>query len=429
MNVSRRFLLQGGACLAASSVWPGLGLPAVPTAPSVELANGLWFDGERFRDRTMFAHEGRFISRRPRGSVETIDLAGKFVVPPFGEAHNHNLEPSPRLDELIRRYLREGIYYIKNANNPPGTRHSMADKIDTPSRPDVTYANGGITTRGGHPIPLAERNIGRGGDPKLWGDGGFYHIVDSEQDLERKWPRIVDDKPDFIKTYLQYSEEHVVRRDDPAFVDWRGLDPHVLMAVVRRAHGAGLRVATHIETAADFRTAVRAGVDEIHHLPGFQPDRDDWKTYDVERYRLSDADARLAAQNGTVIVPTVAISLQRVARAKGTAPEDTVRALLSDNLRTLVRHAVPIAVGSDLYSQTASAEFEGLQALGVFSNLQLLKTWCEITPRMIFPQRRIASFSDGFEASLLALDADPLEDLKNVQKISIRYKQGQRLDV
>jgi hypothetical protein len=69
--------------------------------------------------------------------------------------------------------------------------------------------------------------------------------------------------PDFVKTHLQYSEEYRQRKNDPAYFDWKGLDPELLPHIVRRAHRSKLRVSTHIETAADFHNALLAGVDEV----------------------------------------------------------------------------------------------------------------------------------------------------------------------
>jgi imidazolonepropionase-like amidohydrolase len=50
--------------------------------------------------------------------------------------------------------------------------------------------------------------------------------------------------------------------------------------------------------------------------------------------------------------------------------------------------------------------------------------WSEATPRAIFPGRRIGALADGYEASFLALAGDPLEDLANVRRIRLRFKQG-----
>jgi imidazolonepropionase-like amidohydrolase len=60
----------------------------------------------------------------------------------------------------------------------------------------------------------------------------------------------------------------------------------------------------------------------------------------------------------------------------------------------------------------------------VFDNLTLLKMWAEATPKSIFPNRRIGALSEGYEASFLALEGNPIEDLTNVRKIKVRFKQG-----
>ena len=50
--------------------------------------------------------------------------------------------------------------------------------------------------------------------------------------------------------------------------------------------------------------------------------------------------------------------------------------------------------------------------------------WCETTPRAIFPKRRIGRLEDGYEASFLALDGDPLADFGATKRIAMRVKQG-----
>jgi len=41
--------------------------------------------------------------------------------------------------------------------------------------------------------------------------------VDTMEDLERKWPAILAQKPDLIKTFLVYSDEYDKRKSDPAY--------------------------------------------------------------------------------------------------------------------------------------------------------------------------------------------------------------------
>jgi imidazolonepropionase-like amidohydrolase len=57
----------------------------------------------------------------------------------------------------------------------------------------------------------------------------------------------------------------------------------------------------------------------------------------------------------------------------------------------------------------------------------LLRLATESTPRVLFPERLIGRFAEGAEASLIALDANPLVDLSAIRRVSLRVKQGNLL--
>ena len=273
-----------------------------------------------------------------------------------------------------------------------------------------------------------------------------YFTIDTEPELEVNWPSILALRPDFIKTNLWYSDEFERRRNDPAFAGRKGLDPKLLRVIVERAHANGLRVSAHTVNGADFRSAVNAGVDEIVHLPAAAAFPSvEQRMAQVVANRLDEAairqiatdlarvnprdpstlpvrpeDARLAAQRGTVVVTTLNIWSMR-------APASLlplIRAVQSASLRTLTEGGVTLAIGSDNVSDSSVLEAEHVHSLGVFDPLALLKIWTEDTPRAIFPQRRIGFLRDGYEASFLALEGNPLEDWRNVRRIKLRFKQG-----
>jgi hypothetical protein len=257
-------------------------------------------------------------------------------------------------------YLDAGIFYVKNPNSLLRSKAPTSAHINLPNSIDGVLSNGGLTGSGGHPIEIVTPQRGFKPDD---GEGGFYYVIDTAADLERKWPIIKAGQPDFIKTYLLYSEEYAKRKDDKAYDGWKGLDPAVLPLIVNKAHRDGLRVSTHVESAADFHSAVLAGVDEINHLPGFRPDRNDIANYaNLAQYQISEADAKLAGQKKIVVVTTIGETAEQTFNDKLPERERlAVRAMLVQNLQLLRKQHVAIAIGSDSFRQTSLPEDPGLR--------------------------------------------------------------------
>jgi imidazolonepropionase-like amidohydrolase len=403
-------------------------LPETAGQRGFELRDGRWLGRDGFRAGTRWIVDARIATRRPRQVDSVIDLAGRWVVPPFGEAHNHNVDYSTpaRTDSLIARYLRDGVFYVRNPGNLPRGRDSLAGRVNLPRGVDVVFANGLLTATGGHPTGLYRRNLARGAMTAADGEGAFFWSIDSLPDLERKWPRILAGRPDFIKVVLVHSEEFARRRTDTAYFNWRGIDPALVPDVVRRAHAAGLRVSAHVETATDFQNALVGGVDEINHIPGFRGDERVQFTA-VKRYEVSEADAKLAAARGVWVVTTLGGISDFTPNGPDSLRRRQADALFTRNLRVLRDAGVRLAIGSDAYRDDSVQEVAYLASLGVFTPLQLLRLWSEATPQAIFPRRRVGCLEDGCEASLLVLAADPSVDVANMRRIALRMKDGRML--
>lgn len=401
----------------AEGPFPSVRLPGAP--PRYELRNGYWFNGTGFDAITRYTVYGAITDRQPVPVDSVIDLQGGYVVPAFGEAHNHNAVVSDT--GIANRYLRAGIYYVKNPSSLQRDRVVAKGVFNTPRSIDVVFSNGGLTGPGGHPYDLVRRNVARGVWKPSDGDGNFYITIASAADLDAKWPAIIAAEPDFIKTFLLFSEEYAQRLADSTTLGWRGLDPRVLPLIVRRAHDARRTVTTHVETAADFRNALAAGVDEINHLPGFRPEGNVPAGYaKLDRYRLTAADAREARRRNVTVVTTVSEVLELPDSVIGAA----ARAMIVENLRLLRDAGVNVVVGSDRYNTNSVAEVFGLRSTGVFSDTALLRMWSMATPRAIFPGRRIGRLDAGDEASFVVLAANPLADFQNVRRIRMRFKEG-----
>ena len=414
--------LSLAGCTYAPPSTPASPFP-LPASRTIELRNGRWFDGEKFVDRTMYSVDGYFSANRPARVDTVIDLHQGYVVPPFGEAHNHNIDASTAAAArtIVDRYLRDGVFYAQNPANVLRARAGLVGFINVPTGIDVTFSNAALTGPGGHPLGLYLRNLSRGAmlPTDSNSTSGFVWTIADRADLEAKWPQILASHPDFIKTMLLYSEEYERRKSDTAFFNWRGLNPALLPEIARRAHAAGLRVMTHIETAGDFHNALVAGVDEIGHTPGF---RGNEKTElpDFTPFLITDSDAELAAKRGVFVVTT----LGGPAGLTDTILRARFARLDSLNLAMMKKHHVKIVVGSDSYRTTSVPEAMWISTLGVLSNAELLRAWTETTARAIFPGRKIGALAPGYEASLVVLAADPITDFDNVKRITLRMKQG-----
>ncbi|HYF31753.1 MAG TPA: amidohydrolase family protein [Chitinophagaceae bacterium] len=388
--------------------------------------NGNWFNGQSFEQKTMYVHSGFFLETAPATIDSVIDLGNQFVIPPFGEAHTHMLEGIGNVDERINNYLKHGVFYVKNPNNVREWTRSLFGKLNKPTSVDGSFANGGITSTGGHPQILYEEVIIqhlKGAIPdieKSWFRNKAFFNANSEQELQAIWPVIMADKPDFIKAYLANSEEFGKAQAPSKYVLRKGLDPKLLKAIVAKAHSAGLRVSAHVETAADFRSALDARVDEINHTPGFYIFSSDV----ASRYELTASDAKRAANQRTTVVTTL---LSRdLIEDRSLLP--LAKSIQAKNLQLLHKHGVAIAIGSD-HSDLPVHEMNALMELKIFDNLTLLKMWTENTAATIFPKRKIGHLKPGYEASFLVLKNNPLHSFTSKPDIAMMIKQGRVLRV
>lgn len=372
---------------------------------AVRISNGRWFDGERFVARDWFV-SGGVLHERWTGEVEdTLDLAGRFVIPPLADAHTHVLSDTARFGAVEYALLQAGIFATRNPNLPGSATPLLRERLASRPMLEATFANGGLTSPGGHPVQIYD---GAGhGEPvtiraqRRWAGDAYVEIADAAA-LERAWPHVLAAKPDFVKVYLESSEFHAARRDDPAMIGRRGLDPALLPAVVKRAHAAKLAVSVHATSAADVRTAARAGVDELAHLP-LEP--------------LDAADARALARGGVTVVTTLVSH-----RAAETAALDSIHA---GNLRLLRAAGVRLALGTDHPTRNVIEEAVAMQRLGVVTGAALVRLATTDTWRAVFPSRPARRLAAGEDASFLVLDADPALDIANLRGVHLRVKRGE----
>ena len=402
-----------------------LGLPGTQEPEIVAWRNGAWFDGTGFRRVDVYSIGDRLSLKRPSKVDRTVDVTGKFLMGAFGEAHNHNI-PGVDAEQTIRMYLDPGIFYVMIQTNVPAAPAKLKGVINRPESVDVLFANGSFTAPGGHPSALVRRNIANGGMTNDDLDGGFIQPVRSRADIDRVWStRIAQQRPDFIKLTLVYSEDRVAGLPRPDN-DRHGLDPSLASYLVERAHRDHLRVSAHVESAYDFDVAVAARSDLIAHMPGFWPDPVRIKAKGSDIYRISEDAARRAARQRTIVITTVGDAIRE--NATPDVREQFLDALRW-NFNLLKRHGVRIAIGSDEYRSSSVGEALAIAQAGLMTNAEVLRSLSMTTPAAIFPQRAPFGLAEGAPATFIAVDRDPLDDLEAITKISLRVKGGRELNL
>lgn len=377
--------------------------------------NGYWFNGKGFEKKDMCVRSGYFVTPGT-GADSIIDMQDMYIIPPFAEAHTHFLEGIGDVDARIKNYLRDGVFYVKNPNNVLEWTRTIHSKVNTPLSLDAVFANAGITGPGGHPEAVYEVNVRKhlkdavGDVPYGWFKNKAYYSVGSAAELDQLWPGIIAGKPDFIKIYLSNTGNSSAQKKLRT-----GLDPAIAALVVDKAHKAGLRVTAHVETADDFRKAVELKVDEINHTPGYYIESKNT----IDKYLLAENDAKLAARNNVYVVTAL---LSRDLLDDASLLPD-VKKVQAANLVMLHKYGVKLAIGSD-HSMSPVQEMQALDELNIFNAITKLKLWCESTPGTIFPGRKLGFLKESYEASFLALSANPLNDWKKITDIKLRVKKG-----
>lgn len=384
---------------------------------ALELRHARWFDGEKLQSGTLYVEDGRFVEKRPRKVNRLLELRGQTLVAPLADAHNHNLQSAWGLDKFGQDYLRDGVFYAAMLCADPAAIEPIRARISQPETPDVLFATACITSSDGQPLAMLQS-----GTPPMALDqivDKAVLVMDTPEQVGQKWPLIAGRHTDLVKVIMSYHDRPELRHV-PEQRGRLGVTPEVVAEVVRRAHAEQRRVVVHIESAADFAAAVRAGADFIAELPGYFPQHGE----EPETHLIPPDVAALAAEKKIgIVTATVATRLFQP------APELLARieAVQKQNLERLKAAGARLLVGSDLFTGNALSEVHHLDQLGVLDKTALLRLATVETPKALFPQRKLGCFQPGCEASFLVLIGNPLEDLDALDKPILRIKQGRVL--
>ena len=420
------------AQLASPAVSPPR-VPAERAAPLVELRGGQWFTGRTFRRGSRWMQGGRFVAKPARAADSVVQLDGRWLVPPYADAHTHSPDGTFGFDGIRDMYLKLGVFYVQVLTNHRSGRLALAGKVNVPTSVDAVFADGAVTSSGGHPQVLYEelalfRRMGNTPADRqraarsVTQDGDAYHRLDSLPQLGALMMRLRRDTVPLLKVMVLRANEFASLSADTTTIGARGIDARVLKPLVDSAHAMGRRVWVHVETAADFELALDAGVDGFAHVPGYGVAN--IGDAPLDPFTLTDAMIRKAAARRVPVIPTLGLSWS-TSKTDSAAWQRTQR-IPHDNARRLLRAGVPLLTGSDTYSSVEAIENDLLALTFALklSPLDQLRLRAVETPRAILPGRRIGALDPGYEASMLALECDPLADATCGSRIARRLKQG-----
>ena len=377
------------------------------TEPPKLLKNARFFTGRGFRPTNWYIVDGLLTKRKPDVPFETIDLTGKFVAPAYGDAHTHHFEGEYFSRRMASQYLSEGTVFAQTMTEHISMKADANRVVNRPDSLDVAFADAGITATNGHPTFTYEAlaaNLPANLTPQERSDqmktrhtqeGDAYWIVDTPQELDAVWPRFLASDPDLLKIFLVDTAKR--DRNEDGFMGSIGLDPKLIPLIVQRAHASGLRVYAHIDTALDFQIALESGVDGLAHVPGYG-----FNEGSPDLVKITPRLAKLAAKRYVQLTAGL---------ASGYAGKNLARTqqLQAENIRQLRRAGAIPVVGSDSYGSTTVGEVQAWRKLGQTA-LQILTALSRDTPQSIFPNRTIGKIAEGFEANLVVLPMNPLND-------------------
>ncbi|HEX7295734.1 MAG TPA: amidohydrolase family protein, partial [Pyrinomonadaceae bacterium] len=190
-----------------------------------------------------------------------------------------------------------------------------------------------------------------------------------------------------------------------------------LKALVDEAHKLERKVAAHAHGTEGIKLAVRAGVSSIEH-GSF----------------LDEEGARLMKERGTFLVPTLSAAegVERAAKSgvlKGLRAEKALAAAAAvrNAIKLAVATGVPIAFGTDagvIPHGTNGHEFDLLVTWGGMSNMDAILAATRNGSKLLGWDKNLGTLTPGKWADVIAVSGDPLQDIKNMEKVVFVMKNG-----
>jgi imidazolonepropionase-like amidohydrolase len=355
----------------------------------------------------------------PAGA-ETIDLGDTTLMPGLIDAHVHlflhpGAEDLQTVTESVPQRVIVATLAAKadllagfTAERDMGTEGAgpadtaVRDAIDQGliPGPRLRISGNAISVLGGH-----EDAVHYNPEQHVLSNATYANTADELVTVIRQQ---IKDGADFIKIY----ETGLDSFEDGKFVSIEQYSEPELARAVAEAARLRTRIAVHCTGEPGALHAAQAGVASIDHA-----------------YQLSDETMRLMRERQIYAVPTFTISEYFAAHAG--SPEDAAlqHEILDfhvQEFRRQLAQGVPMAVGSDVGPfphGTQARELELMVEYGM-RPLDVLKADLLNGARLLAWQHTIGAVKPGYEADLIAVPGNPLEDIRVLEHVAFVMKGG-----
>jgi imidazolonepropionase-like amidohydrolase len=423
--------------LLALSAAPLAAQPTLPTrgTGTVVLRAARLIDGTGaavVQNGVVVVTDDRIVAAGREGSVQVpagariIDLGDATLLPGFIDTHTHIVGRAladPGSDEAAVRDF-QGFGAILATANARATLmagfttirvlgSSDFDDIALRQAIDQGYVPGPHIQAAGNSIGITGGHCDENGfRPGLF-DGDYRNGI--------------ADGPDQIRAAVRYQAKYgadviktcatggVLSEGDAVGVLQYSLEE--LTALVEEAHVLERRVAAHAHGAEGIKVAVRAGVNSIEH-GSF----------------LDDEGARMMAERGTYLVPTMmaGAAVERAAesgRLTGLRAEKARQAgaAMRNATRIARRAGVPIALGTDAGVGAHGAngqEFGLMVEWGGMTPMEAIVAGTSNAAKLLGWENRIGTLRAGLLADIVAVPGDPTRDVHVLERPLFVMKNG-----
>jgi imidazolonepropionase-like amidohydrolase len=371
-----------------------------------------------------------------------VNLTGKTVMPALINAHGH---PGFQrgLTYSADNFTRETIVDDLNRALYFGVAAVQSQGIE---KGDVTYrirADQEAGKLGGARLHIAGRGIGA---PNAGPGGAAYAGIAYEVTTEDQGRQAVQElaarKVNLVKIWVDDRNGRAPR-----------LAPNLFRAIIDEGHRHGLQVNAHVFYYTDAVDLVDAGIDALVHLvrdremddalvasvvrhnvyvqPNLSPE---WNTYTELPHWLRDGDPLMKLlQESTP--PAVIARMKAAYGNRDPAAVERTRAqygILQRSLARLAKANAKITLGCDtgledhLFGMSEQHELESMVGAGM-TPMQVIVS-ATSRPAEYLKLAKMGVLAPGKEADFLVLDANPLDDITNTERISAIYIKGAEVD-